>query len=583
MSQERAMWSNKIEFVLSTIGYSVGVGNIWRFPYLCMENGGGAFLIPYFFFLFICGAPMFLAEVSIGQFTGLSPTGIWNFAPIFTGLGWSMVCISGLLSLYYNVVVAWVLYYLGMSFNWVLPWSKCGNYWNTEYCYSYNDIVKSNLTFVQFIDLKNITLDSFNSSIRWRSSAEEFYLYNTLNITKSINELGGFNNHILICFIVAWILTYVCLINSVKSVGKVVYFTALAPYVLLTVIIIQGSILPGSWLGIKFYLVPQWKTLLSMKVWTTAATQIFYSLGPAWGGLISMASFNKFNENIVRTSTMIPIICCMSSFYGSFAIFSIIGHMAYITNITDITQVIESGPGLAFVAYPQAMALLPGGAIWSVLFFLTLLTLGMDSMFATYETLIQGIADECQKIKGKIRHIYTASVTLLMILVGLPLTTRAGAYIFQIVDWYSTPIAVIIIALFESFALAFFYNYKKLITHIEIMQSQVSKPVRYWLTSCMCCLTPISLLIVFINIIINFEQPVFDKNKHYPKWSINFGWSLAILMIVPMPVMAIYILIMYKGNWRKVFRANSTFKKMELLRSNTTISATLDIEKNSLV
>jgi len=404
-----------------------------------------------------------------------------------------------------------------------------------------------------------------------------------LNITESINDLGGFNNNILICFIVAWILSYACLINGVKSAGKVVYVTALMPYVLLTVIIIQGALLPGSWLGIKFYLVPQWETLLHTKVWVTAATQIFYSLGPAWGGLISMASFNKFNDNILRTATMIPIICCMSSFYGAFAIFSIIGHMGYVTNITDITKVIESGPGLAFVAYPQAMSILPGGAIWSVLFFLTLLTLGLDSMFATYETMLQGIADEFLVIRGKIRHIFTFCVTIVMILIGLPFTTRAGAYIFQVVDWYATPIGAIVIALFESIAVAFFYNYKRLFAHVKMMQDEIPRCYRYWLIACLCCLTPISLLIVFLNIITSFTRPVFDKNKIYPEWSIIFGWSLAFLMIIPMPIMAIYVLIQSRHNWKEAFRPNAIFKKMELFRAGNSAETVLELENKTLV
>ncbi|VDN15096.1 unnamed protein product [Dibothriocephalus latus] len=114
-------------------------------------------------------------------------------------------------------------------------------------------------------------------------------------------------------------------------------------------------------------------------MWSTAALQIFYSTGPAWGGLITMSSYNKVNDKFNRIAVLLPIIGGATSIYGGVAIFSVIGHMVHSMGSTDVAAVMQSGPGLAFVAYPEALAKLPGGSFWAVLFFIMLFTLGLDS------------------------------------------------------------------------------------------------------------------------------------------------------------------------------------------------------------
>ncbi|KAL5963840.1 Sodium and chloride-dependent glycine transporter 1 [Taenia solium] len=161
---DRATWGGKIEFVLSCISYAVGLGNVWRFPYLCHKNGGGAFLLPYVVMLTLVGLPLFFLEFAFGQFASLGPISIWNVSPLFKGIGYAMVAGSWLLSLYYNVIVAQSLLYLFYSFNSVLPWTYCNNAWN------------DNTTCIDFT--RNHT-ELFNSSIpsniTFTSPAEDFY------------------------------------------------------------------------------------------------------------------------------------------------------------------------------------------------------------------------------------------------------------------------------------------------------------------------------------------------------------------------------------------------------------------------
>merc|ERR1739848_661496 len=135
---ERGNWDNKLEYLLSSIGYAVGLGNVWRFPYLCYKNGGGAFLLPYIIVLFLCGLPIFLLENSIGQFSSQGPVRAFNGMPVFKGLGFSMLAVSFVVAPYYNVILSWVLYYISVTIRAFgkgeLPWQECPK--ENEFCFS---------------------------------------------------------------------------------------------------------------------------------------------------------------------------------------------------------------------------------------------------------------------------------------------------------------------------------------------------------------------------------------------------------------------------------------------------------------
>lgn len=133
--KEREQWARKIDFLLACIGFSVGLGNVWRFPFLCYRNGGGAFLIPYFIAVLFGGIPMFFLEVSLGQFMSEGGIGTWKICPLFQGIGYACAVVVFLLNCEYNIILTWAFYYLFSSFTSVLPWSHCDNEWNTEDCH----------------------------------------------------------------------------------------------------------------------------------------------------------------------------------------------------------------------------------------------------------------------------------------------------------------------------------------------------------------------------------------------------------------------------------------------------------------
>ncbi|KAJ7329166.1 hypothetical protein JRQ81_015340 [Phrynocephalus forsythii] len=401
--EDRGQWSNKVEFVLSVAGEIIGLGNVWRFPYLCYKNGGGAFFIPYLIFLFACGIPVFFLETALGQYTSQGGITAWRkICPIFEGIGYASQVIESYLNIYYIIILAWALFYLFNSFTAVLPWSTCENPWNTDHC--------------QVV---------FNKSDNVTSSITEFWERRALGITDGIHNLGNVRWELALCLLLAWIICYFCIWKGVKSTGKVVYFTATFPYVMLFILLIRGVTLPGAREGIIFYLHPDISRLTDPQVWMDAGTQIFFSYAICQGCLTALGSYNKYNNNCYRDCFMLCFLNSATSFVAGFAIFSVLGFMAQDQGV-PISDVAESGPGLAFIAYPKAVTLMPVSQLWSCLFFLMLIFLGLDSQFVCVESLVTAIVDlfpEIFRRKGR-RELLILFIAVICYLIGLLLVTE---------------------------------------------------------------------------------------------------------------------------------------------------------------
>ena len=151
------------------MGYSVGIGNVWRFPYLAYKNGGGAFLIPYFILLVLVGKPMYYMETAIGQFARLSPLQLWRCAPIATGVGVGMLVLCTIIAIYYNVIMAYSIIYIGASFRGIteeLPWSYCGEWWGADL----NCVTRGNITEQQQGELRltrSVQIVNYRSALAW--------------------------------------------------------------------------------------------------------------------------------------------------------------------------------------------------------------------------------------------------------------------------------------------------------------------------------------------------------------------------------------------------------------------------------
>nr|XP_046171059.1 sodium- and chloride-dependent transporter XTRP3-like [Oncorhynchus gorbuscha] len=543
----RAEWDNPMQFVLACVSYAVGLGNVWRFPYLCQMHGGGGFLIPYLLMLVLLGVPLFYMELAIGQKMRLGSIGAWRaINPYLGGVGLASVVTSMYLCLYYNVINAWSFWYFFHSFQSILPWAECP--------------VNSNLTgHVEECE---------------RATPTQYFFYReTLDISGSIEENGGIHMGQALCLLLAWMIVYLFIVKGVKSTGKVVYFTATFPYLVLIIYLIRGVTLHGAINGVKYMFTPKMEQLANPTTWINAATQIFFSLGLGFGSLIAFASYNQYNNNFEKQAIVVSMVNSSTSIFASIVTFSIYGFKAtfnyesclervrlLLLNTFDLAEDtislenvnhwiaelnrthpeqfaslggrLEScdleaeldtaveGTGLAFIVYSEAIKNMPVSQLWSVLYFIMLLLLGMGSMLGNVIAVITPLSD----LKFISRYMSTKTlnglVCLFCLLLGLGFTTRSGNYWFTMFNDYGATFSLLFIVLVEVITVCYIYGIKRFEKDVEDM---LGHRLNWYWKIMLAGVSPILLIALFIFYIVNYIQ---GGTPTYQAWNKELGKSV---------------------------------------------------------
>nr|XP_054586894.1 sodium- and chloride-dependent GABA transporter ine isoform X1 [Nothobranchius furzeri] len=530
----RPTWSRQIEFTLAGIGCAVGLGNVWRFPYLCYRSGGGAFLVPYLLMLVVLGIPLLYMELTVGQYTRRGPVhALASVCPLLKGVGIASVAISFIMCTYYNIVITWALYYLFSSFQAPLPWQSCNNTWNTPNC------------------TNHATNSSYSST-----ASQEFFKYRMLEQTSGVEEAGMLRWELFLILILAWILVYFCIFKGVKSTGKVVYFTVLFPYIILIALLINNAQLPGAIDGINFFIVPEWDKLLSVEVWVNAAAQIFNSIGIGFGSLLAMSSYNSFNNNVLKDTLSIAIINSVTSILAGFVIFSAFGYMSHLQGI-PVSKLAVDGPGLVFVVYPQAFANMPVSQLWAVMFFFMLLCLGLDSEFAMVEVMVTSLMDEFYQHLIKVfkrKEFFVLAICGVTLLLGIPCVMQVGIYVFQLMDHYTAIVSIMFLAFFEIIAICWSYGVKRLTSNLEEMTG--SKP-NIFFRFCWLVVDPVLITVILIFSIIQFK-PARYEDYVFPPWAQGVGWIIALASIIWIPLGTIHTLWVLPGSFMQRLKLSIT-------------------------
>ncbi|XP_071769165.1 sodium- and chloride-dependent transporter XTRP3 [Centroberyx gerrardi] len=543
----RPNWDNPMQFVLACVSYAVGLGNVWRFPYLCQMHGGGGFLIPYLIMLVVEGVPLFYMELAIGQKMRLGSIGAWTaISPYLGGVGLASVVTSLYLCLYYNVINAWSFWYLFNSFQSVLPWAQCP--------------INQNLTGpVEECE---------------RATPTQYFFYRqTLNISSSIDENGGVHTGQALCLLLAWMIVYLFVVRGVKSTGKVVYFTATFPYLVLIIYLIRGVTLHGAMNGIKYMFTPKLEQLANPNTWINAATQIFFSLGLGFGSLIAFASYNQYNNNFERQAIVVSAINSGTSIFASIVTFAIYGFKATLNyesclervrllllnafnlaedtiNMENVYEWIEKlnstypeqfagladrletcdleaeldtaveGTGLAFIVYSEAIKNMPLSQLWSVLYFFMLLLLGMGSMLGNITAIITPLRDFQVLSRNISSETFNGLVCLFCLLLGLGFTTRSGNYWFTMFNDYGATFSLLFVVLIEVITVSYIYGIKRFEKDIEDMLGH--RPNWYWKIMWVV-VSPLLLIALFIFYIVNYIK---GGTPTYQAWDKDLGKSV---------------------------------------------------------
>lgn len=568
----RGAWDNKVQYMFMVISYAVGLGNVWRFPYLCQKHGGGAFLIPYLIMLFVEGMPLLYLELAIGQKFQKGSIGVWNaIHPYLGGIGIASAVVSLLLAIYYNAIITWCFFYMFNSFQKDLPWKECPT-----------------------ITVDNVTMPVEECDLAGPSS---YYWYReTLNISSGIDVTEAVNLKIFGCFVFAWLVVYCCVCRGIKSSGKVVYFTATFPYLVLTAFLIRGITLKGATSGITYMFTPNISRLKDPLVWLDAAAQIFYSFGLAFGGLIAFASYNNQSNNCQKDAIVVSICNWLTAIYACLVIFSILGYKAtlmfehclehnaklimvkfpainmtkyaneavdYSTlgipsealqklnlrtcNLQDDLNNAASGTGLAFIVFAQAIVEFGASSpFWSFIFFLMLLALGLGTEFATLEGVATSLCDVAPYNWMKKRWQLAGALCLFSFAVGIVFTFNSGAYWVELFDFFSGTFALMIVALLEIVAVAYKYGINNFCNDIYSMIG--IRPNIYWRVIWKFVSPALILILLIATVITKFIDPVtyraYDKNKamlvdaYYPWFASIVAICLVVIPIIWLPGIA---------------------------------------------
>ncbi|XP_028044072.1 sodium- and chloride-dependent glycine transporter 1-like [Bombyx mandarina] len=564
VTPDRAKWGRPLEFILACLGYAVGLGNVWRFPYLSYKNGGGAFLLPFFLMLIFIGLPIFYLELYIGQYTGLGPLKAFSaISPFFSGLGYCTLVVISIISIYYMIIVAWTLFYTIVSIGGNLGWGSCDNDYNTDFCYSgeYDRVCRENntgnytdLTFFmrQCMSIGEICersgfgplddkycLDGIDQ-VPWYSNitrvlaSEEYYNERVLGRgDASWTNWGTIQWHLVGCLFLSWVIAFLCVIKGVQSAGKVVYFTALFPYVMLTALLIRGVTLEGAVDGVLFYLTPTWSTLLEAKVWGDAASQIFYSFGVACGSLVTLASYNNFYNNCHFDAVFVAFANFLTSIYAGFAIFSVLGFQAQLMGVS-VDDVAEQGPGLAFVAYPEAILQMPVPQLWSILFFFMLFILGLGSQFAGIEAINTAIVDQWPHLRKNYWRV-TAFTCMMCFILGIPMCFSGGVYLLTLLDWNTASWAILLIGMAECVAVSWSYGINRAIKDLATMGMTLNKFLRFYWRAVWTVIVPFGSIGILAFIFSDWTAPAYEDYV-FPLFADLLGWAVGLSTLVLFPV-----------------------------------------------
>ncbi|KMQ88004.1 sodium-dependent nutrient amino acid transporter 1-like protein [Lasius niger] len=455
-------WGGRLEFLMACIATSVGLGNVWRFPFTAYENGGGAFLIPYIIVLILVGKPFYLLEGLLGQFTNRSCAKTWYMTPamkdyvahrdLLLGLGYSQAFAGFCVVSYYCALMALTLYYLVMSFQSELPWK--------------------------------VVLQEYESIE---------------------NGIGAPSWQLAICLFLSWACIFGVLFRGVKSTGKVVYFLALFPYVVMTALLIRAVTLEGAVNGILFFVTPKWDALWKPTVWYAAITQCFFSLSVCFGPIISYSSYNNFGHRVDRDVMIVTTLDTFTSLMAGCTIFGILGNLAHEMGTTDISKVVRGGTGLAFISYPDALSrftFVP--QLFAVLFFVMLFVLGIGSAVALCGAVFNVFCDHLPRVRP---WLVVLGVTSFGYVVSLIYITPGGQWFITLVDYYGGTFVAIIVGVLEMITIFWMYGLSNFLNDMEFM---LGKRLGIYWRSCWLLITPLLMIVILIYTCATYEPLMYD-------------------------------------------------------------------------
>jgi neurotransmitter:Na+ symporter, NSS family len=471
----RPQWGTRAGFILAAVGSAVGLGNIWRFPAVAYENGGGAFFIPYLFALLTAGIPILVMEFTMGhKYKGSAPLTYARMNKKAEWLGWWQVAIAFVISTYYAVIIAWAMSYSVFALN-----------------------------------------------LKWGDDTSGFLFGEYLNLAEAPGQFGGVVPGVFIPLVLVWVIALGILFKGVKKgieVANRIFIPALL--VLFFIIVVRALTLDGAMDGLNAFFKPNWESIMSGKVWVAAYGQIFFSLSIAFAIMITYSSYLPKKTDITNNAFITGFGNSAFELLAGIGVFSILGFMAAQQNVA-VSEVVSAGVGLAFVVFPQIINELPAfNQFFGFLFFGSLVLAGLSSLISIVETFVAGIQDKFKVSRTKAVAIGGGLSALISILFA----TKGGLYFLDAADYFINNFGVALAGLVQVVVVTWFL--KEVDSLKEHANSMSDIILGAWWKVCLGFVTPIVLGYMMFD---NIRTNIAENYEGYPtSFLLYTGWSVAI-------------------------------------------------------
>ncbi|WP_130803831.1 sodium-dependent transporter [Acinetobacter ihumii] len=474
MTDTRENWSSRSGFIIAAVGSAVGLGNIWRFPYVAYENGGGAFLIPYLLALITAGLPLLFLDYAVGHKARNSPPKAYR--TLFRGgetLGWWQVCVCIIIGLYYASVLTWA----------------------GSYVY-------------------------FSVGQMWGNDPEGFFFKTYLQTSEATSFDLRFVGHLFWPILGIWALTLIILYGGVKKgveLSNKIFMPLL--FVLFTILVIQALRLPGAVQGLNAFFTPNWAAMMDYKVWLAAYGHTFFSLSVGFGIMVTYASYLKPKTNLTGSGLIVGFANASTEILAGIGIFAALGFMAHAAQ-TNVQDVVSGGIGLAFIAFPKIISSLGAGAdLFGILFFASLFVAGISSMVSILEVPIAAMQDKLKWGRRKAVTIVGGGSAVVSIIL---FSSVNAIKLVDIVDHFINNIGIIGGALLSIIAVAWFKRSAliQLRDHVNAISTvQLGKGWDFTLT----VITSLILLVTLTMTVFSLITKGYGDYSASMQWL--FGWG----------------------------------------------------------
>src|SRR3989339_120341 len=479
-------WTSRPTFILAAVASAIGLGNLWRFPFICYENGGGAFLIVYLIALLTAGIPLMILEFGLGHMNQSSaPRSFGRSKKYLEWVGWLTILCGFVLVCYYSVIMVWSASYMGYSFN-----------------------------------------------LGWGKDTEKFFFkeYMGLLDAKDVLTVGSIKWGLLAILLGMWVWIIRSIWKGAQTVSKVVWVTATIPVGILILFVIRGVTLPGAMDGLRYLLTPDFSKMLEPKVWIAAYGQVFFSLSIGFGIMIAYASFLPRKADIVNNAFIVCLGDTAFSLLGSLAVFSALGFLAHQQGVS-VADVAKGGPSLMFVTYPTIISQFPfWPEFFGVLFFAMLIFVAIDSAFSLVEAFTAGVLDK----RSRNRPLVNIILGILGFAGGILFITTTGYYWLDIVDHFNGDFLLIIAGLLECIAVGYFIGTGKIRRYVNELSDF---KIGIWWDVMIMIVAPALLAIMGYQTLMATIEKVYGG---YPSQAVLYGgWFL----VIAVPLVAVILMV----------------------------------------